>query len=65
MSDLSIYNTELIEEVISLLWPICEYAEDDPQSYREFNEQEVQMMQLTLLKVIEMLRTLIEDTKES
>ncbi len=59
------YSTELIEEVIAMIWPICEYAEDDPQSYRCFNEQEVQMMQLTLLKAIEMLRTLIGDTKES
>ncbi len=56
---------DLIEEAISLLWPIVQYAEDEPQEYRSFNPEEVQMMQFTLLKVIELLRLCIEDTKES
>lgn len=58
-------QSEIIEEVIALIWPICEYAESDPQDYREFNSEEVQMMQLTLLKAIEMLKMMIGETKES
>jgi hypothetical protein len=55
----------LAEECISILWPWVQYAESDPQDYRMFEGEEVQALQLDLLRVIEMLRLAAGATKES
>ncbi len=56
---------QLTEEIISIIWPWIEYMEDDPQEYRTLNALEVQSLQLTLLKVVEMLRIATSPAQES
>lgn len=53
------------EEVISILSRWIDYAEPEPEIYRDFTHLEVAYLQLDLLKAVEMLRLAAGPTVES
>jgi hypothetical protein len=55
----------IAEEVISLLSMWADYAEPEPETYRDFTHLEVAYLQLDLLKAIEMLKLAAGPTIES
>lgn len=56
---------EVVSEVLDLIEKWGSACEDDPQEFVTFEPPQTAELQMDLFKMYELLRTLVEDRKES